>query len=178
MAALSRSERRGTYPLLIVYGVLGPIELVLSGVTDVLLSSHTRASDPEAVDLVRDSLKRANRRMLRNAVTSISLGREDLTNLLPQITTPTLIVTGSSHTGFTPAQAQSAARLIPNGEDAVVTDAAYLVPLEAPTQATTLIRKFWAEVTAEGPNPSAPRQHAAGEPPPGAPDPLDRERLR
>ena len=32
VAALSRSERRQTYPLLVVHGVLGPIELVLSGV--------------------------------------------------------------------------------------------------------------------------------------------------
>ena len=79
VAALSRSERRQTYPLLVVYGVLGPIELVLSGVTEVLLSAYTRAHDPEAVELVRDSLQHANRRMLRTAVVSISLGREDLT---------------------------------------------------------------------------------------------------
>ena len=63
-----------TYPLLVVHGVLGPTDLVLSGVTEALLSSaHTRAHDPEAVELVRDSLRRANRRMLRNAVVSISL---------------------------------------------------------------------------------------------------------
>ena len=80
VAALSRSERRQTYPLLIVYGVLGPIELVLSGVSEALLSAHTRAHDPEAVELVRDSVKPANRRMLRNAVISISLHREDLTD--------------------------------------------------------------------------------------------------
>ena len=43
VAALTRGERRRTYPLLVVHGVLGPIELVLSGVTDVLLSAHTRA---------------------------------------------------------------------------------------------------------------------------------------
>lgn len=144
VAALSRSERRQTYPLLAVFGVLGPIELVLSGVTEALLSGHTRANDPEAVDLVRDSLRHANRRMLRNAVRSISLGREDLTNLLPQITAPTLVVTGSDHSGFTRAQAEAAARLIPNGRTAIVADAAYLVPLEAPTTIATLIREFWS----------------------------------
>lgn len=145
VAALSRAERRRTYPLLILHGALGPMELVLSGVTDVLLSSHTRANDPEAVHLVRDSLKHANRRMLRNAVMSISLGREDLTSLLPQVTTPTLIVTGHEHAGFTPAQARAAAALLPNGRTAFVADAAYLVPLEAPTDTSTLIREFWAQ---------------------------------
>ncbi len=115
MAALSRSERRRTYPLLVVHGVLGPIELVLSGVTEVLLSAHTRAHDPEAVELVRDSLRHANRRMLRNAVISISLRREDLTDLLPEVATPTLLITGSDHSGFTPAQAEAAAHLTRNG---------------------------------------------------------------
>jgi pimeloyl-ACP methyl ester carboxylesterase len=151
VAALSRGERRRTYPLLVVYGVLGPIELVLSGVTEVLLSTHTRAHDPEAVELVRDSLRRSNRRMLRNAVTSISLHREDLTGLLPEIATPTLMITGADHAGFTPAQADAAARLIRNGRTAVVPDAAYLVPLEAPTTTSKLIREFWARYPADRP---------------------------
>jgi pimeloyl-ACP methyl ester carboxylesterase len=43
VAALSRSERRRTYPLLAVFGLLGPIELVLSGVAEAMLSDHTRA---------------------------------------------------------------------------------------------------------------------------------------
>ena len=153
VAALSRSERWQTYPLLIVYGVLGPIELVLSGVSEVLLSAHTRAHDPDAVGLVRDSLRRANRRMLTNAVVSISLRREDLTDLLPEIATPTLLITGSDHSGFTPAQAEVAARLTENGRATVVPDAAYLVPLERPTTTSALIREFWARC---GANPPAP----------------------
>ncbi len=151
VAALSRSERRRTYPLLVVHAVLGPIEPVLSGVSEVLLSVHTREHDPEAVELVRDSLRHANRRMLRNAVISISLRREDLTDLLPAITTPTLLVTGSDHHGFTPPQAEAAARLIRNGRTAVVPDAAYLVPLEAPTTTSRLIREFWTRCQVDQP---------------------------
>lgn len=177
VAALSRGERLRTYPLLAVHGVLGPIELVLSGVTEVLLSGHSRADDPEAVDLVRDNLRRANRRMLRNAVRSISLGREDLTDLLPQVTAPTLLVTGSDHSGFTPAQAEAAARLIPNGRTAVVADAAYLVPLEAPTATAMLIREFWAQ-SADDVHDLAPRQGPTVGPSPAAPDPLDQGRSR
>ena len=156
VAALSRRERRRTYPLLVVYGVLGPIELVLSGVTDVLLSAHTRADDGEAVELVRDSLKRANRRMLCNAVVSVSLHRDDLTDLLPQIETPTLMITGSDHAGFNQVQAEAAARLARNARTAVVPDAAYLVPLEAPTIAATLIRDFWAQCLADPPTGDRP----------------------
>ena len=137
-----------------MFEALGPIELVLSGVTEVLLSAHTRAQDPEAVELVRDGLRRANRRMLRNAVISISLHREDLTNLLSEIAPPTLLITGSDHSGFTPAQAEAAARLIPNGRTAVVPNAAYLVPLEAPATSSTLIREFWARCKADHAQPT------------------------
>ena len=149
VAALSRPERLHTYPLLVVHAVFGPIELVLSGVTEVLLSAHTRAHDPEAVELVRDSLRQADRRMLRNAVISISLGREDLTGVLPEIATPTLMVTGSDHVGFTPAQAEAAAHRMRDGRAAVAPDAAYLVPLEAPTTTSRLIREFWARCAAD-----------------------------
>lgn len=151
VAALSRSERRQTYPLLLVHGLLGPIDLVLDGVTEVLLSASTRAHDPAAVALVRDSLRSADRRMLRNAVRSISLNREDLTDLLPCIGAPTLMVTGSDHAGFTPAQAGAAARLTQNGHTAVVPDAAYLVPLEAPSSTATLIGDFWAHCDTDSP---------------------------
>ena len=176
VAALSRMERLRTYPLLAVHGVLGPIELVLSGVTEVLLSGHTRANDPEAVDLVRDSLRHANRRMLRNAVRSISLGREDLTSLLPRITAPTLLVTGSEHSGFTPAQGQAAAGRIPNGRAAVVPDAAYLVPLEEPSATTTLIREFWAQCADA--HDLTSRDHPAVRESTGASSSPDRGRLR
>jgi pimeloyl-ACP methyl ester carboxylesterase len=149
VAALSRPERRHTYPLLVVHAAFGSIELVLSGVTETLLSAHTRSHDPEAVELVRDSLRRADRRMLRNAVISISLGREDLTGVLPEIVTPTLMVTGSDHVGFTPAQAEAAANRMRDGRAAVAPDAAYLVPLEAPTTTSALIREFWARCAAD-----------------------------
>ncbi len=150
VAALSRAERRRTYPLLVVHAVFGAIEPVVSGVTEALLSAHTRAHDPEAVELVRDSLQHANRRMLRNAVISISLNREDLTDSLPEIAAPTLLVTGSDHSGFTAEQAEAAAHLLRKGRTAAVPDAAYLVPLEAPTTTSNLIREFWVECAADG----------------------------
>ena len=71
--------------------------------------------------------------------------------MLPEIAAPTLMITGSDHAGFTPAQAEAAARLSRNGRTAVVPDAAYLVPLEAPTTTSALIREFWARSAADRP---------------------------
>lgn len=156
IAALSGRERVRTYLLLAAYGAFGPVELVLSGVTDALLSAHTRLHDVEAVELVRDSLRGADRRMLRNAVVSISLQREALADLLPALGTPTLIVTGSDHSGFTPAQAEAAAQLCPDARTAVVADAAYLVPLEAPAATVALIREFWARCAMHRPSTPEP----------------------
>lgn len=154
VAALTPAERRRTHLLLALYRVLGARNVVVGGVVNVLLSSRTRTEDPEAVDLVRESLMRADRRMLRNAIASISLGREDLTHLLDRITIPTLVVTGRDHVGFTPEQARAAAQLLPNGRMEVVADAGYLVPLEAPEVTASLVREFWA---AQIPTDAAPR---------------------
>ncbi len=145
-AALTRRERAHTYLLLVLYRLLGSTGAVVDGVTNVLLSPRTRAHDPDAVRMVQDCLRRADRRMLRNAVVSISLQRRDMTELLAQVSAPTLVVTGSDHDGFTPAQAEAAARLLRHGTVSVVPDTSYLVPLEAPAVCSQIIREFWADL--------------------------------
>jgi hypothetical protein len=71
------------------------------------------------------------------------------------------------------AVAEAAARLIPDGRTAAVTDAAYLVPLEAPTATTTLIREFWAQ-HADEVHDLAPREDPTPGQSPAASEPLDR----
>ena len=55
------------------------------------------------------------------------------------------MITGADHTGFTPAQAEAAAHLMRDARAATVPDAAYLVPLEAPTSTAALIDEFWTQ---------------------------------
>lgn len=144
VAALSAFERARTYLLLGLHGVRGPSATVVDGTTNVLLSAQTRATDPEAVRLVQDCLRSADRRMLRNANVSVSLHRTDITTSLRQVTQPALVITGAEHHGFTPAQAQAAAGLLPDAQVAVVPGASYLVPLEAPDSVARLVGDFWA----------------------------------
>jgi pimeloyl-ACP methyl ester carboxylesterase len=110
----------------------------------VLLSPTTLAQDPEAGALVLDCLRTMNRAALVNAVVSISLRRPDLTSRLAQIRCPTLFVTGSDHKGWTMEQAQTASRLLADGAIEVISNAAYLLPLEAPDRTVQLVRDFWA----------------------------------
>ena len=127
---------------------------------EVLLSARTRAQDPAAVALVKDCLINTNRAALRNAVRSVSLHRVDLTDLLPQVPVPTLFITGAEHQGFSPLQARIAANLLPEGSSAVIADAAYLVPLEAPDETARLIRQFWSTHTATRPASPGPGSEA------------------
>jgi len=144
--ALTSAERRRTILLVAAYLVLGPASFIRSGVADVLLSERSRRENPAAVDLVSDCLRNAGRRSLANVIRSISLRRSDLDALLPQVTAPTLMVTGAEHSGWTPAQVDAAVSRLPVGRSAVVADAAYLIPLERPERATALILDLWAEV--------------------------------
>ena len=136
------------------YRLLGATSFIQSGVSDVLLSPTTRAAHPAAVDLVKDCLTSADPAALRHAVVSISLNRPDLSSCLATLRTPTLVITGSDHKGWTPEQAEAASRLLPDGSFAVVDDAAYLVPLEAPDATSDLVSRFWASHLAPDSPPS------------------------
>jgi pimeloyl-ACP methyl ester carboxylesterase len=144
IAALTPVERVRTYLLLGLYRATGASAPVVNGTTAVLLSPHTRASDPDAVALVHDCLQRADPRMLRNAVASISLRRTDITDTLRHVTQPTLIVTGADHHGFTPDQARHASENLAHAQIRIVADAAYLAPLEAPAATADALTAFWA----------------------------------
>lgn len=103
-----------------------------------------RAKALPAVGLVKFCLAGSDRAGLRNAVVSISLHRPDLAATLPRIGAPTLFITGDGHKGWTRQQARAASLLLPHGTCAVVSDAAYLAPLESPRETARLVRQFWA----------------------------------
>ena len=128
-----------------VVRLFGPVGFIGTGIRNALLSSTTRAQDPEAGALVVECLRTMNRAALVNAVISISLRRPDLTSRLDQIRCPTLFVTGSDHTDWTPEQARVASRLLADGATEVIPDVAYLIPLEAPDRTVQLVRDQWAQ---------------------------------
>lgn len=148
IATLSPAEKRRTRLLLGLFRLRGPSPTIVNGTTEVLLSPHTIAHDPDAVALVHDCLRRADRRMLRNAIVSISIHRPSLADRLERIRQPVLIVTGADHHGFTPEQAQGAVAMLARGRLAVLADTAYLAPLEAPAASADLVLGLWADVGA------------------------------
>ena len=143
--SLTLVERFRTISLLVAYRLFGPAGFIRKGTVDVMLSARTRTQDPAAVALVEDALIHADPGALRNAIVSISLLRPDLTKRLAEISVPSLFVTGSDHTGWTPQQAAAASRVLPHGSAAVVADASYLVPFENAAATIQLVRQFWVD---------------------------------
>ncbi|MCC7018769.1 MAG: alpha/beta fold hydrolase [Ardenticatenales bacterium] len=136
--------------MLPLYRLVGPVGSLTTAVVEALLSESTRAHDAAATGLVRECFTGSDRARMANAVVSISLRREDLTPLLGSVHAPTLFLTGSAHPDWSPEQARAAAARLPQGSSAVVDDAAYLLPLEAPTAFNRLVRQFWAQPTTPG----------------------------
>jgi pimeloyl-ACP methyl ester carboxylesterase len=129
--------------LLGVYRVTGMVPFLASGIIDALLSPATRLRDPEAVALVSDALRAIDRRALTNAMISISLQRRDLTPRLSSIRCPTVFVTGADHPEWNGEQARAASRTLAVGSAAIVAEAAYLIPLEAPEPTLAHVRDLW-----------------------------------
>ena len=137
------AERRQVRLLAMAYRILGPARFLTDGVAEVQLSPATRANDPEAVALTTEFLRSSDRRRLHNAIQSISIHREELISRLPALRIPTLFITGSDHIGFTPDEARAAIALVPDGQTEIVSDAAYLIPLEQPERTAELVLDFW-----------------------------------
>jgi hypothetical protein len=74
--------------------------------------------------MVQSCLENAHRAQLGNAVVSISLRRPDLLPILPRLSAPTLFITGTDHSGWTPEQANAYAALLSDGSVAAVPDTA------------------------------------------------------
>ncbi len=139
-------ERAKVTALYAVYGLLGPV--MTGQLVDGLLARKTRATDPEAVELVVDGFRKASRAGMRLAIRSISLDRPDLHPVLSRIASPTLFITGDEHPLWPLAAATAAAAQLQNGRAASISGTRYLTPLEAPDAVASSIHDFWAMRTA------------------------------
>jgi pimeloyl-ACP methyl ester carboxylesterase len=129
-------------------GLTGPVGGLLA---KVMLSPSAAAQHHAHV---RDSVRRAARAGLAEAVRSISLGRPDLVPELARIRCPVLFVAGKDDAMWSPELAAAQARPIPLARCETLAGAAHLGPLERPTEATALLRGHWAAASARAPIPT------------------------
>ena len=152
--ALGASERRRIGAMVSLYRLVGPVGPLAKAVERGLLSPQTRATDPDAVRLVGDGLRHADRRGMYTAMRSVMLARPDLTPVLSDIVAPTLIVTGDELPVLTPSDARAAAAKLPHGTSAVIAATRHLAPLEAATAVVELVVAFWRDGAGSGDTPT------------------------
>ncbi len=147
--ALTPPERRKMALLTSVYRLTGPLPPLVNLLTDALLGPGARAADPEAAAVAGSAFRRASRRGMSGAIRSVSLRRPDLAPLLTTISAPVLICAAAGDPIWTPADAASAARRLPNAAPVSLPGSGHIAPLfEAAPALADLLTAFWADPAA------------------------------
>ena len=139
--ALSPADRRQITLLAALYRVFGP-RAVVRPLADALVG----AGDPEATAVVAGAFTRAGRRGMYDATRWLSLGRPDLTPVLPRVGTPTLLTTGTDDPMWTVADARSAAAHLPHGALVVLPGDGHVGPLlRAAPEVAEVVTRLWGD---------------------------------
>jgi pimeloyl-ACP methyl ester carboxylesterase len=142
---LTPPERRRVRMLAALYRVAGP-RPVRRPLVDALLGPATRAEDPDGAAIVARAFTRAGRPGMYDAVRWLSLSRPDLTPVLDQLRTPTLLVTGQDDPMWTIPAARAAAAHLRHGTMTVLPGAGHIGPvLHRTPAAAELITAFWRD---------------------------------
>lgn len=141
--ALGDADRRRIRLLAALYRIAGPGP-VISPLVDGLLGPKARAEDPEGAAIVAGAFRRAERRGMFDAIRWLSLRRRDLTPVLEQLRTPTLLTTGPDDPMWTTAAARAAAAHLHNGALVILPGSGHTGPLlQAAPAVVTLVTAFW-----------------------------------
>jgi pimeloyl-ACP methyl ester carboxylesterase len=142
---VSRRQRwTTTYPLALLYRLLGPNRLLTKILFDVLFGSEAIAAHPDRAAEMMSAFRAADRESIRRTIRFMH-GWRPLTDKLPAVTVPTLLITGDlGDQHWRPADAQVAAATMPNARAVAVTGAGHLGPLllDVDQIASTVI-EFW-----------------------------------
>ena len=148
VAGLTRRERATkVLPLVQLYRAAGPNRIVMKALTDALLGADAVAAHPEQATRTMNAFHDAHRRSMMHAMTGLMLRRTGIEHLLPQIATPTLMLSvRDDSTGWRPDEARAAAATMPNARVEEVAGAGHIAPLLVDAERVErLVLDFWAE---------------------------------
>ncbi len=106
-----------------------------------LLSEKTRASQPEVVETLTQMILRQDPRATAAAQRGMAQ-RPDVSNWLPEISLPTLVLCGSEDGISPPVEMKSFAEKIPGAKFIEIPNAGHMVPLENPAATSEAILSF------------------------------------
>ena len=118
-----------TYPLALVYRLTGPNRLITKALFDALLGAKAIAAQPDRAAAMMRGFRDADRESIRRTIRFMH-SWSALTDKLPAVTVPTLLITGDlPDQHWRPADAEAAAATMPDARAVAVTGAGHLGPL-------------------------------------------------
>jgi pimeloyl-ACP methyl ester carboxylesterase len=105
------------------------------------MMAEANRADPAIAGVCRDMCLRASQQQFDAQIRAL-LGRPEVESLLPQITCPALVMTGSQDGWAPPAQHAQMAAAIPGSELVIVEGAGHMIPLEAPEAVNAAIARW------------------------------------
>jgi pimeloyl-ACP methyl ester carboxylesterase len=136
-----RRKVRMLLPLYRLVGLRGPVR---SAIEETIFTDHSRAHDPEAVQVLRDAIGRAGRRATILAIETAILNRTDLNWAAQALTCPTLFVTTDDRGEWTPEEARAVVATMVDAREVTVSGARVIPALEQPDRLAEVVDEFWS----------------------------------
>jgi pimeloyl-ACP methyl ester carboxylesterase len=141
-APMPAEERRAVRRVLRRLAVVGPVGPVGRAIVADQLSAGS-AREPQTVGAVLDALLLAGRLRAARSVRRFDVERADLTDLLPRVTAPVLLLAGDAASPWPEARAAQQAALMPFAGVVRIDGARGLLPLDDPVGFARAVRAFW-----------------------------------
>ena len=118
-----------TYPLAMIYRLTGPNRFITKALFDTLIGQKAFAAQPDRAAAMMNAFRDADRESIRRTIRFMHRWRA-LTDTLPSVTVPTLLMTGDlSDQHWRPVDAQATAATMPRARAVAVTGPGHLGPL-------------------------------------------------
>lgn len=136
-----------TYPLALLYRLLGPNRLLTKLLFNVLLGANAIAAQPVRAAEMMAAFGAADRESIRRTIRYMHSWRP-LADKLPAVTVPTVLITGDlDDQHWRPADAQAAAATMPVARAVAVTGSGHVGPLLLDVdQIASTVTDFWNSI--------------------------------
>lgn len=132
----------GTSMIVWMTGWMGSTEFFGRRVASGFFSPRTHEQRPDVVADFVAMFPTRSPAALQAAARAVLIERASLLPQLPRVQVPVLVVAGADDRRYPAAQAEAAARRLPDARFVLVADSAHLTPLEQPDVAAELVREL------------------------------------
>lgn len=136
-----------TYPLALLYRLLGPSRFISNVLAEALLGPDAIAAHPDRAEEIMKAFQEADRESVRRTIRFMH-SWHPLTDTLPEVTVPALLITGNlADQHWQVTDAHTAAATMPDARALGVTGAGHISPLLVDVdQIGSAVTEFWASL--------------------------------